>query len=255
MNYLAENAVGDPALLSGSDAIDMQWDKAKAFLAVLMTVCLFSTTAHAQFTFTADAINGKVVDEETGQPLAGVIIVAIWTVKESLVGHGNELLNVMETVTDKDGNYAFPAWGPKPIPSFPLSPLAVFGSGNDPSVDYFKNDYWPAHESNGMTDPERIASRNPPLGRFKANGMTIKLKKWDGKNEREYYSRVSEMVDDLNGGWKKYPRMTLAIDRIFQMLVQREKRKEIPPFFPAPHIVSIDTLSPDEQAYLKGFTE
>ena len=210
-----------------------------------------------QPTFTADAINGKVVDEETGQPLAGVIIVAKWTVDESLVGRNNGLLNVLETVTDKDGNYNFPAWGPKPVPFFPLSPLAVFGSGNDPSVEYFKNDYWPAHESNGMSDPERIASRDPPLGGFKANGMTIKLKKWDGKDEEKYYKQVSFMADDLNGGWKKYTRMALAMDKIYQSLMARLKRKEISTNFPLPHVVGFipEQLSDDDRAYLKGYAK
>lgn len=93
----------------------------RAMLGVLVTVALmFCTTAYAQLTFTAEAINGEVVDEETGQPLAGVIIVAKWTVDESLVGRNNDLLNVLETVTDKDGNYNFPTWGPKLIPLFAL---------------------------------------------------------------------------------------------------------------------------------------
>lgn len=222
-------------------------------LGTLVTVtCLLTATVNAQPTFTAEAITGKVVDEETGEPLAGVIIVAKWTVEESFVGRDNDLLNVMETVSDKNGNYGFPAWGPKPVPT---SPFPVFGSGNDPLVVYFKSGYWPTKEKNELTDPGRIATRKPPLGGFKANGMTIKLKKWDGKDEKEYYLRVSYMVDDLSGGWKKYPRMTLAIDRIFQMLVQKEKRKEIPPFFPTPHIVFIETLSAEEQAYLKGYAE
>jgi hypothetical protein len=228
------------------------WGSKVLFAALTTVACLLSSVAQAQLTFTADAINGKIVNEETGAPLAGVIIVAEWYVQERLVGRGNGLLNVMETVSDKDGNYGFPSWGPKLLP---MSPYPIFGSGNDPLVLYFKNGYWPAIESNDASDPESIATRKPPLGGFQANGKAIKLRKWDGKNEREYYDKVRFMVDQLNGGWKKYPRMTLAIDRIFQMLVQREKRKEIPPFFPTPHIVFIETLSAEEQAYLKGFAE
>jgi len=225
--------------------------------AVMVAAALFTTSAHAQLTFKADAINGKVVDEETGQPLAGVIIVAMWTVEESLVGRGNDLLDVLETVADKYGNYGFPEWGPKPVPSFPLSPLAIFGSGNDPFVVYFKNGYWPAHESNGMSDPERIASRKPPLGGFKANGMTIRLKKWDGKDEAKYYERVSDMVHELRGGWKQYPRMAIAIDRIYQSLLLRLNRKELPWNFLIPHIAGffMEDLSAEDRAYLKGYSE
>lgn len=240
--------------------INIQCCRTKALLGALAIIaCLFSAAANAQLTFTAQAITGKVVDEETSEPLAGVIIVAKWTVEESLVGRGNDLLNVLETVSDKSGNYGFPAWGPKLVPFFPLSPLAIFGSGNDPLVVYFKSGYWPTVESNEMSDPERIASREPPLGGFKANGMTIKLKKWDGKDEEKYYSRVSGMVSDLKGGWKKYPRMTLAIDLIYQPLLQRKKRKEIPLTFLIPTVKDFPhwskNLSPEDEAYLKGFTE
>lgn len=231
---------------------------AKALLGALAIVtCLFSAAAYAQPTFTSEAITGKVVDEETGEPLAKVIIVAKWAVDASLVGYDNDLLNVLETVSDKDGNYGFPAWGPKPVPLFPLSPLAIFDKGEDPLVVYFKSGYWPTQEKNELTDPERIASRKPPLGAFQANGMTIKLKKWDGKDEEKYYDKVRFMVSQLQGGWKSYPRMTLAIDRIFQLLVQREKRKEIPRTFPIPHVNGffMEDLSAEDREYLKGYAE
>lgn len=239
--------------------IHSKWCSSKILFAVLITVtCLFSNAANAQLAFTADAINGKVVDEETGAPLVGVIIVAKWTIEASYVGYDNELLNTLETVSDKDGKYGFPAWGPKmlPVTSIPISRSDLFGSGNDPGVVYFKKGYWPAREKNDTTYPGlNIADRKTPLGGFIANGKTIKLKKWDGKDEEKYYKNVSWMVYELKGGWKKYPRMTLAIDRIFQILVQREKRKEIPQFFPIPHIIFIESLSAEEQAYLKGFAE
>lgn len=237
--------------------------KTKALLSALVTVvCLFGAVipAHAQLTFTADAITGKVVDEETGEPLAGVIIVANWTIEASFVGYNNELLNVLETVTDKDGSYGFPGWGPKllPITSIIFSASELFGKGADPSVVYFKSGYWPVREENEVTYPgQSIADRKPPLGGFQANGKTIKLKKWDGKDEKKYYSRVSGIVDGLRGGWREYPRMALAIDRIFQMLIQREKRKEIPPFYPTPHVQGffMELLTPEDRAYLKEFAE
>ncbi len=233
----------------------------RTLLGILVTaICLLSNPAHAQLTFSADAINGKVVDEETGEPLDGVIIVAKWTIEASFVGYNNELLNVQETVTDKDGNYGFPAWGPKllPVTSIHFSPSELFGKGDDPYVVYFKSGYWPECEKNDTTYPGlNIAERKTPLGKFQANGTTIKLKKWDGKDEEKYYQRVSDMVNELKGGWKKYPRMTLAIDRVYQPLLQRKKRKEIPITFFIPTIKDFPhwdkKLSPEDETYLKGF--
>jgi len=221
--------------------------------------CLFGTAAQAQITFKADAITGKVVDEETGEPLAGVIIVAQWTIDPHFVGYDNELLNVLESVSDKDGNYGFPAWGPKllSVPAVFISASDLFGKGDDPMVVYYKSGYWPAKEYNEVTySGQEIASRKTPLGGFAANGKTIRLKKWDGKDERKYYDSLRFMTDQLlQGGWKSFPRMTLAIDRIFQIIVQRQKRKEISPAFPSPHIIPIEYLSAEDQAYLKGFAE
>jgi hypothetical protein len=229
--------------------------------AVLITIAsLLSNSANAQLTFSADAINGKVVDEETGAPLDGVIIVAKWTVEASFVGYNNELLNTLETVSGKDGNYGLPAWGPKmlSITSISFSRSDLFGSGNDPCVVYFKNGYWPVREKNDVTYPGlNVADRKTPLGGFIANGKTIKLKKWDGKDEEKYYERVSDMVHELKGGWKKYPRMTIAIDRIYQPLLQRMKRNEIPLTFLIPTVKDFPhwdkKLSPEDEAYLKGF--
>jgi hypothetical protein len=233
----------------------------EALLAVLMTIaCLLSNPAHAQLAYSAEAINGKIVDEDTGAPLDGVVIVAKWTIYTMIVGRNNDMLNVLETVSDKDGNYGFPAWGPKmlPVTSIPFSLSELFMEGNDPCLVYFKSGYWPALEKNLVTySPplEGTETRKTPWGGFKANGKTIKLKKWDGKDEAKYYERVSDRVDELRGGWKKYPRMTLAIDEIFQMLYAKKKRKEIQLSFPIPHIVSIEILTSEEQAYLKGFAK
>jgi hypothetical protein len=63
-------------------------------------------------TYSAKDIHGQVVDDATGAPLDGVVIVAQWLLERSMVGDNNALLKVMETVSDKNGNYTFPAWGP-----------------------------------------------------------------------------------------------------------------------------------------------
>ena len=243
--------------------IGIKFCSAKTLLATLMAIaCMLSTVACAQLTFKAEAITGKVVDDETGKPLARVIIVAKWTIEASFVGYENELLNVLETVTDKEGNYAVPAWGPKllPISSYRFTFSELFGKGDDPYVVYFKSGYWPQSEKNDVTYPElSIDDRKPRLGGFIANGKTIKLRKWDGKNEKEYYTRISDIVDELKGGWKKYPRMTLAIDGIYQPLLQRKKLKEIPLTFPIPTIKDFPhwdkKISKEDENYLKGFKE
>jgi len=68
------------------------------------------------FAYTADPISARVVDAETGQPLAGVNVAALWILKGGLEG-GNVVgyANILETVTDSNGAFSFPGWGPRPV--------------------------------------------------------------------------------------------------------------------------------------------
>ncbi|MGD8642133.1 MAG: hypothetical protein PVG89_15960, partial [Gammaproteobacteria bacterium] len=66
--------------------------------------------------FSAEPITATVVDADTKQPLKDVIVVAHWQLVEggfldSSVPAGE--LMVMEAVTDAQGKFHFPEWGPK----------------------------------------------------------------------------------------------------------------------------------------------
>lgn len=61
--------------------------------------------------YSAKEIRATVVDEETGRPLEGVVAVAIWQLEPS----GLQIrLQVTEAVTDAQGQFFIPGWGPKP---------------------------------------------------------------------------------------------------------------------------------------------
>ncbi len=153
------------------------------------------------------AITGKLVDAETGEPLAGANIVAVWILGRTFFSDA-KVLKILETVSDQDGNYAFPAWGPIALPL-----LGDFGQGYDPRVVYFKHGYWPQTVSNGVTEHPDL--REPPLGGFKYNDKTIKLKKWDGERKELYFGSVSDASDVYSSGsndnWKKHPRLSLTL--------------------------------------------
>jgi len=160
-------------------------------------------------TYSAKDIHGQVVDDATGVPLDGVVIVAKWLLERSMVGDNNALLKAMETVTDKGGSYTFPAWGPVTLPA-----RADFRAGRDPKVVYFKIGYWPESEQNELLND--IRHRSTPLGEFRSNGKTIRLKKWDGKGE-EYWSQLDVLANRMPSfygvNWKNFPRMTWAIEQ------------------------------------------
>lgn len=64
--------------------------------------------------YSAKEIRATVVDERSGQPLADVVVVALWILRTP--GGERPRLHIAETVTGADGTFTIPAWGPKPRP-------------------------------------------------------------------------------------------------------------------------------------------
>jgi len=121
------------------------------------------------FAYTADPISARVVDAETGQPLAGVNVAALWTLKGGLEG-GNVVgyANILETVTDANGTFSFPGWGPRPV---------VLGQlhADAPLMLFFKPGYGYHQVQNRV-----VTAAAPTQTRSDWNGKTIPLKKFKG---------------------------------------------------------------------------
>jgi hypothetical protein len=160
--------------------------------------------------YSAEAIEARVVDEDTGQPLEGVIVTANWELQAPLEGYPVGQMMVMETVTDAKGRFSFPTWGPKP-----RGPLTGSLTDKDPQLLLFKNGYKPRNLWNEIRrDP------NPgPVRRSDWNSKTIKLKKFTGSLEE--WARQVRFVDSTidfaffhhDCSWKQIPRMLTAVDQ------------------------------------------
>lgn len=83
-------------------------------LAAVAALALTPAACSVERTYTAEPIAARVVDADTGAPVEGVNVVAAWQAKGGLEG-GNVMgyVMVMEDVTDADGAFSFPGWGPK----------------------------------------------------------------------------------------------------------------------------------------------
>ena len=101
-----------------------KWDPQKPFKAnpmpwvlVVLGVLLATSvsTADDQKTYVANAVEGWVVEAGSKSPLEGVIAVMNWELVDPTNLPVGQLM-VMETVTDRNGHFVFPAWGPKPRP-------------------------------------------------------------------------------------------------------------------------------------------
>jgi len=204
---------------------------------------LVQLQACAQLTYSAKEIRGKVVDADTGQALEGVNVVAQWKIDRMWVGDDKALLHVAEAVTDKEGNFSFPAWGPIVLPL-----RADFGEGRDPLLSIFKSGYDVEFLDNGTISDIRY--RQTPLGEFKWNGATTRLRKWNG-NVRDYWWRVGVLSGGLPGdnkAWKTYPRAALAL------IKEQRRLKDLGAPMGLPGVPS-QGLAPEDEAFLRKFEQ
>ena len=126
--------------------------------------------------YSAKAIEAWVVDADTKQPLEGVSVVAHWQLEYGLEGGGRYPFTVMETVTDKNGRFTFPAWGPKEVPSSLPSEARL--KNIDPGVLLFKAGYDTFYEAKKQ-DRRPLSSfggHGPSVREWYANGEKIELR-------------------------------------------------------------------------------
>jgi hypothetical protein len=198
--------------------------------------------------YSAKEIRATVVDGATGQPLEDVIVVARWVLKR-MYGDGPHL-HIAETVTDRDGKFLIPAWGPKSRP-------ALMGLSNEsPRLLLFKHGYVPEKLPSGESK-EEFAQRFPNYRNMKSSeiklwmkiegypnravqeafwdGMTLQLEPFRGTEERWFellrYFLPSPLRDDA----REIPRLSAAIyaERAYVNLsgLSPYKRDEVEGFF------------------------
>ena len=179
----------------------------KAVLFVLLTTCL---TACSGFPiYIAAPIEARVVDAESGQPIEGANIIAAWhLVKSSLDGARHVgYLEVMETVTDANGQFSFPGF---------TKTNATWGElrNEDPAVVIFKPGYKAVRVTNDH--PGNTAAGTSTVAAV--NGKTVRLVKlnmdYSDKNARWYWAvdtLIPNLIEDCE--WKKIPRAILAMDK------------------------------------------
>jgi len=184
-------------------------------LAVTQNACTGSPVYYAE------AIEAKVIDADTKQPLEGVIVTANWELEEGTLGGNIPIgqMMVMESVTNKDGRFTLSAWGPK---------LALKGHlvNKDPQLLFFKGGY----EYRRLVNDFTANYNKEPLRRSQWNGKTIELKSFKGTME-EYAGHIYRLRNDIvltldfsygspNCNWKRTPRMLVALYKLGLRLEQ-----------------------------------
>jgi hypothetical protein len=104
------------------------------------TLGLLSLGGCAPPIYFAKATHGTIIDAETKQPIAGAVIIANWDLYDELWGggsHGVQSMQITEVVTDTEGKYVVPGWGPR------RRPLFTHLDDRDPALTAFKSGYVP----------------------------------------------------------------------------------------------------------------
>jgi hypothetical protein len=181
--------------------------------------------------YSADPIEAWVMDAETKQPLENVIVVAHWELETTsrIVPHQTNSagsLMILETVTDKNGRFYFPAWGPK----------WHLGTGNltdsDPELILFKSGYKYLRVSNSRyLRPSKYSDVGKPSGTESKPTGSKRISFWSGERVglekfkgtiQAYEDHFESLNDDLEHiaadnpeecGWKKIPDTIRAMNR------------------------------------------
>lgn len=100
-------------------------------LGVLLVCCLLSLGSHqSAYAGEFGPLRGKIVDEETKEPIEGVVVFVEW--REIPLFGGSTFIDAQETLTDKEGNFHIPG-------IWVLNPWKR--SGTDTNMTIYKSGY------------------------------------------------------------------------------------------------------------------
>ena len=204
-----------------------------AFLASFWSaVCSASGGFFPPPTYSAKEIRATAVEETTGRPIEGVVIVAQWVLRRES-GDGPRL-HVAEAMTDATGRFLIPGWGPKPRVALMAlqdkSPqLLLFKHGYAPLIlrnesrSAFIKSYPNYRSMTARQISERMTSEgnpNEPIQESFWSGMSIQLEPFQGPSDRwlDLLTSLSfSLRDDDAGSTRRFWEAILAEQQYFNV--------------------------------------
>ncbi len=177
--------------------------KKKTFLQQLLvvTALLFPPPATA-FVYSAEAIEGWVVDADTGKPVQGAIATANWQLEGGLeAGIPRGQIQISEDMTDTEGRFHFPAWGSRVS-------FAGHASYKWPQILIFK----PGFNHLRLANRPRSGSGNTNTSEWNRKTVRIAPFKGDGRaysREFDVYNRELQSFATQGGdscAWRSLPK-------------------------------------------------
>lgn len=212
---------------------------------ILLATAVLSSSACAE-SHTGAPIQGRVVDAGTRQPVADVIVVAEWRLEGGLHTDTIGRLHLQETVTDEQGIYRLPAWGPIKVEKGRLDVAS-------PIIHFYKRGYRFKTERNDIFRKRdlKVALRSD------WDNKTIELMTQSDALTREGYGQERGeaaylySVDEKKCAWRQFPRMTAEL-----MKRQAEYEKhDISTSFPHPEGLRWGGRCPDPATVLREYLQ
>jgi hypothetical protein len=176
---------------------------------VVLAMAFAPAGCGSERTYTAEPIAARIVDAATGAPVEGVTVVAAWQAKGGLEG-GTIMgyVTVMEDVTNANGEFSFPGWGPKKWKNGAIRDGA-------PLLILLK----PTYEVRFLWETKYGVEFAPSHLSSSWNGKAIALRRFQ-RSEDEYAQRLTgirTVLDTLipqdDCAWRSVPRFLATVDR------------------------------------------
>ncbi len=161
----------------------------------------------------AAAIDGRVIDAATGEPVPDVAVAVVWELETEMVGH--RLFHLESTHTGADGRYHFAAWGPK----LRFPPMLVLQS-DQPNLIFFKPGYFYRIVGNTLRDNRSMTRHSDWDGHDLALLRAPTDDKGYAKSVGELTSLHVEKFFLVDCSWERIPDLITAAlegsDRLIQ---------------------------------------
>ena len=169
------------------------------FLALLI---VWHVGAHPLISHGADLYQGTVVDEESGQPLAGAVLTVVWY-RRPIIGLGGtrDFLSAQETVADTDGKFSLVA-----SPGIDWSPFTYVEK--EPKIVIYQPGYEPTWAgwmvrnkyNNGIEFADALKK-----------SVTIRLRKLKTKEDLIKFTNISSLTH-VTVRYEHIPRLIQAVN-------------------------------------------
>lgn len=196
-------------------------------LLILSALCLIAYGWLSSVIWYSSEISGRVV-APNGQPIADAIVAVNWERRNWLHGAPQGQLAVLEVVTDKNGEFRIPEWGPLFLPqsygSYQRSTIRIFHPKFVPLVAI----NFDQAQSANLEEISKETLRKRPL-------VLVPFHSSLPEYERALTALTQSLFyinyDKQPCGWKSIPRLAVALDAVKTTLAQEGRGDTIPSFY------------------------